>query len=255
MNRCLLRLAAIFFLSSASIALWTPSSVAQATPVEANDEEARSLFEAGRSAYGDGRFEEALGHFRRSYELSHRPQLLYNIGQCQDRLRRDAEALATFEEFLTLLPESPQHTEVAARIEILRAAIERGEASEAVAETEAETEVTEAPVAPVLPSEPDPAPWIVLGVGGAVAVAGAILLGVGYANVATVEGAMNVPFSSVRGAYDSAPALTGAGWAALGLGVALAGVGLVWGLSSGGGGNEHAHLRMGPTGISVSGSF
>lgn len=254
MNRSLLRLAALFVLSATPTAMWAPAAVAQVTTSDALDEEARSLFEAGRSAYGDGRFDEALGHFRRSYELSHRPQLLYNIGQCQDRLRHDAEALATFEEFLTALPDAPQRAEVAARLEILRTAVERDRAAEAAVETE--PAVTEEPVlAPVIPSEPDPAPWIVLGVGGAVAVAGAILLGVGYANVAAVESAMNVPFSSVRDAYDSAPALTGAGWAALGVGVALAGVGLVWGLSSGGGGNDHAHLRISPTGIAVSGSF
>jgi hypothetical protein len=41
----------------------------------------------------------------------------------------------------------------------------------------------------------------------------------------------------------------------LGVGVALAGVGLVWGLSTGGGSSEQARLRIGPTGITVSGSF
>src|SRR6185312_6914484 len=106
------------------------------------------------------------------------------------------------------------------------------------------------------PASADPAPWIVLGVGGAALVVGAILLGVGYADVATVDNARNVPFASVSGAYSDAPVLTGVGWGVLGVGVGLAAIGLGWGLaSSGGGASDHARLRIGPTGLSISGSF
>jgi tetratricopeptide (TPR) repeat protein len=257
MTRSLPALFALLFLCGLGVVA-TPAAAQTTSSTEALDTEAHALFEAGRLAYSSGRFEEALGHFRRSYELSHRPQLLYNIGQCQDRLRRDADALATFEAFVAAQPDSPQRDEVTARIEILRASAQQATTTETTAETTTETETmetTEATPAPVVASGSDPAPWGVLGAGSAIAIIGAILLGVGYADIASVDGARNVPFSSVSGAYNDAPVLTGAGWGVLGVGVALAGVGLVWGLSSGSGSSDHARLRLGPTGVTVSGSF
>ena len=259
MKRGWFLIAAVFWAVPAVVAV-SPVG-AQTPPTTRVDSEARSLFEAGRSAFADARYEDALDAFRRSYALSQRPELLFNIGQCEDRLRHDAEAVAAFEAFIEALPDAAQRPEIEARLAILRASIARAEAAAAQAETvtvpvsepEPEAEIV---VAPVVASEPDPAPWIVLGTGGAVAIVGAILLGVGYANIATVENASGVPFSSVSGAYHDAPILTGAGWAALGVGVAVAGVGLVWGLTSGSGSSEqHARVRVGPTDIAVSGSF
>lgn len=250
----------LFLLCAAPIALRASPTLAQ--PSSAIDTEAHALFEAGRSAYNDARYEDALGYYQHSYELSHRPELLYNIGQCEDRLRHDAEAIAAFEEFLAARPDAPQRAEVTVRLDIMRRSSQTTTTTTTVEPTGTTTtetittETTEVTAAtPAESSGSDPAPWIVLGVGGAVAIVGAILLGVGYADIATVDGARNVPFSSVSDAYDAAPVLTGAGWGALGVGVALAGVGLVWGLSSGGSSSEHARLRLGPTGISVSGSF
>jgi len=196
------------------------------------DAEAHALFQAGRTAYTDGRFEAALGYFRQAYELSHRSELLYNIGQCEDRLRHDAEAVAVFEQFLAAVPETPQRAEVTARLAILRASVERaavaetttettGTATTATATTATATTATENTVPAATTTETttpaatasgsDPAPWIVLGAGGAVVIVGAILLGVGYANIATVDGARNVPFSSVRASYEDPPDLTGRG--------------------------------------------
>lgn len=264
MHRWLRPLPLVLVFSFPILLAASPGRAQPRASADALDTEARALFEAGRTAYNDARYEDALGYYQRSYELSHRPELLYNIGQCQDRLRHDAEAVVAFEGFLAARPDAPQHAEVTARLAILRRSAEAGTAAPAVDETaeieETEIEATEAsPIdasaAPVDSTGPDAAPWVVVGVGGAVAIAGAILLGVGYADIAAVEGARDVPFSSVSGAYDTAPVLTGTGWAALGVGVALAGVGLAWGLSSGGGASEHARLRIGPTGITLSGSF
>jgi tetratricopeptide (TPR) repeat protein len=87
---------------------------AQAAPAEAataaaptqadEDREARFLFEAGRTAYDAGRYREALAHFQGAYDLSLRPQLLYNVGQAADRLRQDEVALDAFERYLSALP-------------------------------------------------------------------------------------------------------------------------------------------------------
>jgi hypothetical protein len=94
------------------------------------DQEARALFEAGRVAFSDGRYDDAMGYFRRAYELSGRPELLYNVGTTADRLRRTDEAVGAFEQFLAEVPESPNRKEVLSRVAILRQDIEEREARE-----------------------------------------------------------------------------------------------------------------------------
>ena len=104
------------------------------------DSAARSLFLAGREAYSAGRFEEALDRFKQAYELSNRVELLYNIGQSLDRLRRDEEAIEAFEAFLEANPPEAQRTHVETRLEALR----RAQAVEPAAVAQAD------------PDEPDP---------------------------------------------------------------------------------------------------
>jgi tetratricopeptide (TPR) repeat protein len=100
----------------------------------ARDAEGRGLFEAGRAAFTDGRYEDALDYFDRAYALSHRSELLYNIGSANDRLRRDVEALAAFERYVRELPDAPNVREVESRIRVLRQSLE--DASPAAAEAE-----------------------------------------------------------------------------------------------------------------------
>ncbi len=104
------------------------------------DEEARQLFQAGRLAFSDGRFEDALSYFNRAYELSQRAQLLYNIGTAADRLRRNREALEAFELYLQKLPTAENRREVESRVRLLRAEEARAAAAPApVVPTPAQT--------------------------------------------------------------------------------------------------------------------
>lgn len=98
---------------------WSPGVDAQVRSA-AGEEEARALFVAGRSAFDQGRFEEALSHFSRSYELSGRPDLLFNVGTTADRLGRLEEAITAFQAFLEGSPDSSKRAQVEARLEILR---------------------------------------------------------------------------------------------------------------------------------------
>jgi tetratricopeptide (TPR) repeat protein len=105
------------------VALMSVGVVAAAhaqAPDASRDAEARGLFEAGRAAFNDGRFEDALGYFRRAYELSGRADLLYNIGNTADRLRREGEALDAFEQYLREVPSSPNRREVEGRVRVMR---------------------------------------------------------------------------------------------------------------------------------------
>lgn len=103
-------------------------------PSASRDAEARGLFEAGRAAFSDGRFEDALEYFQRSYDLSHRGELLYNIGSAADRLQQEERALTAFEEYLRELPEATNRREVEGRIRVLRQHMDR-EAAEALQTT------------------------------------------------------------------------------------------------------------------------
>ena len=108
-------------------------------------------------------------------------------------------------------------------------------------------------------NEGDSAPWIVSGVGAAVAIAGAILFGVGSSDIAAVNAApAGTEWSSVAGVYDSAPILTGTGLAALIAGSAMVVVGVGWGLErllSSSGEERRTRVRLAPTALVLEGWF
>lgn len=116
---------------STTLFVATAVSAQDAPPSAGHDEEARALFDAARVAYRDGRFEAARDYFQRSYELSGRAELLYNIASAEDRLRDDAAALATFEAYLAAIPDAPNRTEVEGRIAALRIAVASSTPAEA----------------------------------------------------------------------------------------------------------------------------
>ncbi len=239
---------------------------ASAAPVaraqdSAHDAEAHAYFEAGRMAFGDGRYDEALAAFQRAFDLSQRGQLLYNIGQCHDRMRHDHEALDAFERFLAAEPDSPQAAEVRARVAFLERAIESeptatsAETSPALDAALADTTVTEPAPAPSSNADVGPAPWILVGVGGVLVIAGAVLVGLGFSDVSTVQNAPDgARYATVHDADQQATPFIGAGFAGLGIGAALAAVGIVWAVTGAGAG-EHAALHLGPNGIELRGTF
>lgn len=130
-------------------ALLAPSaSSAQTT---SRDRQARALFDQGYELFQDAQYEQALEAFRSAYGLSHRPQLLYNIGLSEDRLRHDQLALVAFQGFLDQTgPEEPRRVEVERRVAVIQASIEEhdqlerqtAEATRAVAEASATAEAS-----------------------------------------------------------------------------------------------------------------
>jgi tetratricopeptide (TPR) repeat protein len=83
------------------------------------DDEARVLFQAAQMAFTDGRYEDALQYFERSYELSGRAALLFNIGTTADRLRKEERALEAFRQYLVDLPDAENRREVESRVRII----------------------------------------------------------------------------------------------------------------------------------------
>ena len=128
------------------LSLLTGAASAQAPIREGADDEARVLFDLGRTAFNEGRNRDALQYFQRSHALSRRPQLLYNIGQVADRLREDELALESFEKYLEGVPDAKNRPAVESRIVALREAIERYEKSRAPAPAPPPEPSAEAPV-------------------------------------------------------------------------------------------------------------
>lgn len=235
-----------------SIALALASAMLIASTAGAQDQgqdnEARALFEAGRVAFDEGRFENALEYFERAYALSRRPQLLYNIGSAADRLRRDREALQHFEAFLQAVPNSPNRAHVEGRIRVLRQAL--GEEVE-----QPESTRTDPPPPMTSGGGGDPAPWIVVGVSSALVVTGVVLIALSAADIAAVENVEDGgSWGSIQDAYDRAPILSGLGWAFAAVGLAGAAVGIGWGIASGSDG-ESIEARVVPGGLELRGTF
>jgi tetratricopeptide (TPR) repeat protein len=229
-----------------------------------SDEEAHRRFEAGQLAFADGRYETALGDFRSAYELSHRAELLYNIGQCADRLRRDREALEAFDGYLSeAAGDARFRREVEARVAVLRAAVEASAAAPPPPESELELpeETAQQEGAPEVdlgpasaPAEAPVAAIAVASVGGAVLAAGVVLLVLGELDRATVEHpAAGSTWAAISDAASTGPVLEGAGVAALAVGaVALVG-GIVWATTSSG--ERRTEVRASLSGLSIAGTF
>ncbi|MBX7194052.1 MAG: tetratricopeptide repeat protein [Sandaracinaceae bacterium] len=247
------------------------AQVEGSTSATTADEEAHRRFEAGSLAFQAGRYEDALADFRLAYRLSHRAELLYNIGQCADRLRRDAEALEAFEGFLRDAAGDSHRVEVAARVEVLRGVVAQAEAHAGETDETHDTthdmteeaigsgaeEMVERRDASSGGAGVDGGAVAVLTAGGVVLVAGAVMLALGEVDRASVENvAPETPWSRIADAASRGPILEGVGIGAIALGVLGATVGAVMLASTGAGGERHAvRVDVGPLALRVSGSL
>lgn len=99
---------------------------------QTDDERARAHFEAGTSYFNEGEYADALREFNRSYDLSHRPELLYNIALTHQFLGEPAEAARQLRAFLAAVQDVPNREALEHRVE----ALERQAAGGEVAETD-----------------------------------------------------------------------------------------------------------------------
>lgn len=181
--------------------------------------EARALFVAAQEAYRDGRYEEALDLFERSYARSGRPELLYNVGLCHERLSHDAEAVVHYRRYLAGLPEAPNRVELERRITVLEAPTSEG-------------------------ASVDPGPWIVVGLGAAAVVTGVVFEVIGVLESDQITGARDVDWSSVSAHYDNALVFSGLGTALLLVGAAAVTGGIVWAVVGSGADEDDAEASV-----------
>jgi hypothetical protein len=152
-----------------------PVLAQQATVDPAQDERARVHYAAGEDFFRRGDYETALREFTVSHEASGRPELLFNIGSCHERLAHYAEAASYFERYLNeaAAPNDP---------EVLRDRIANLRARTAVVEPVA----TEPEPVVALPSVPEPivvAEPAVTPSGGGIHPASLALIGIGAAGL------------------------------------------------------------------------
>src|SRR5688500_8872763 len=87
-----LRASTICVVAAALVSL---TSTAWAQPgAQTDDERARMHFQAGNAYFQTGEYDAALREFQRSYELSARPALFYNMALVHERLGNLEQAIA-----------------------------------------------------------------------------------------------------------------------------------------------------------------
>ncbi len=161
---------------------WAQPSEAHAQPAAvdtgnegspSDEEKARQAFEAGREAYDAGEFQRALDAFQEAYRYADpgaRVLLLFNIAQALDRLDRRAEAISYYEHYLTAMPNGPHAGQARGRLRILKARSTISEdAAHPLSEPPPRSEPAEGKGGP---------PWLVIGIGSAVLLAGGAVLAV-----------------------------------------------------------------------------
>lgn len=161
-----------------------------ATSAQENVDEARREFEQAETEFGRANYALALRGFERSYELlvghPRRPLVLYNIGRCYEELGRYREARDAYTRYLREAgDDAVQREETEARVRELetRVSMNAADAPQAARSTTSGTDAaSSSPPEATATGGPSPVGPIVLGVGTAMLVAGAITGGVTLAN-------------------------------------------------------------------------
>jgi tetratricopeptide (TPR) repeat protein len=145
------------------------------------DELARRHFESGAAYFEQAEYDSALREFRKSYELSKRPEILLNIATVHERLADLPAAILALEEYLKLQPDHDKATTTRLRRDNLQKRLDE-QTPPAAAEPEPVATPTPVPV-PVADEArgPNRIPAYVLFSVAGVSAAGAVLTGV-FAN-------------------------------------------------------------------------
>ena len=195
---------------AACAALGAVVSATSVAAAQVPGDEVRQLYQEGTRAFEVRDFQTALARFQQAYVLTRRPELLVNVGASFQQLGRRDDAIATYRQYLATMPDPPNRAEIEARIAQLQA-------------MPAAAPVVTPPGGVVAPSAPL-WPWVALGAGAALAVGGAVMLAVpgdpGADRSIATEGEYNR-------AVESRTMITTAGGVLVGVGAAVAAVGVV----------------------------
>lgn len=140
---------------------------APAAPTQADEDAAKAHFLAGSAYYEQANYTDAVKEFNEAHRLSHRPDLLYNISVCYERLGRWDDAIASLQQYLSERPDAPDRAVIESRIGNYQQRREQDKARLA-----APPPPVNAPPPVVAPTRPrHVASWIVGGIGAGLLVA------------------------------------------------------------------------------------
>jgi len=107
--------------SRLSIALVLVTLATSVYADEVPQEAARAHYDAAQKLYDEGRYEEAIAEFEQAYRDKPHPNVLYNIGQAQERLLDYDKSVTAFERYLReAAPDDPRRKIVENRLRVLR---------------------------------------------------------------------------------------------------------------------------------------
>ena len=101
---------------SAAIVAYALPAAAQA-PTQADEEAAKAHFLAGSAYYEQANYSDAVKEFVEAHRLSKRPDLLYNVSVCYERLGRWDDAIASLQQYLSERPDAPDRAVIDSRIQ------------------------------------------------------------------------------------------------------------------------------------------
>jgi tetratricopeptide (TPR) repeat protein len=165
---------------------------AQAQP--AAELRARELYATGKAAYDRGEYQAAYDAFWQSYQLSHAPELLYNVASALQGLHRPRDAAEALRSFVRLRPTDPDRMQIEDRIHAL-------DEEQRLFDLAARKNTVEPSPAPLILAPPAREPprrrrvalTVGLSVGAAVVVGLAVGLGVGLSSGEAAHTASAIP--------------------------------------------------------------
>jgi len=224
--------------------------------------QALQLFEDGKKAYQEGRFEEAVSLLEKAHQLHPEPVLLYNLARAREGLGQFDTAIVAYEQYLREVGDIPDRGAIEGRVASLKRDIEQkkklaAERDAALEQTDPKKNTT-APPAGIEggAKSPSPWPWVIAGVGVTGLAVGGALGGVALGTNSDAE-AEPVQAEAFRLRRDAEDLALGATIAFIAGGVVLGG-GTIWGivdLTSGSATQPTAALFVGPGRVGFSGRF
>jgi tetratricopeptide (TPR) repeat protein len=192
--------------------------------------QALALFDEGKKAYQEGRFEDAATLLDRAYALHPEPVLLYNLARAREGMGQLDAAIVAYEKYLREAGNIPDRGAIEGKVGMLKRDV--AEKKRLAAERDAAMRLPDPPKPPPPPPEESSAPlawpWVIAGVGAAGLAVGGALGGVALAKSADAEAtpAQADAFAMRADAEDLA---LGSTIALIAGGAVLAG-GFIWGI-------------------------
>ncbi len=102
---CSAVIAIVAFNTTIPSAVWAQNQPADPSVEASTDEKAREHYLRGERYYAEGDYELSIQEFRAAYDLSNRPKLLFNLANAYERLSRFELAIEALRTYSATLPE------------------------------------------------------------------------------------------------------------------------------------------------------